>query len=306
MTNAIRNRHHNVPRSYGGSNDHANVVSINADLHTDFHRRFGHLTPDQLMRLLVVCSAYDGPPKSFLTDFLNTTLQPDWRTMYSSHALTPVQLDPSVSNGTPSDTYRLASEYVETAQETLTDLNALLRGASTGRVQTMDEHMRTQVTMGVSRLGSIVHNYGQMLGSSYTAPATEGTSDIRVSIHTTYQLLSEASATMSSVQALLGQGLGAEARNFRRSALQFFRVNSGTEAVHKSLTQTNGKGHLLYTNPLDSHYRTLLLDQVHGVTHEKPCDIRRKELVAVLNAHTRKLLGNILREHEVIDRHCDA
>lgn len=294
-----QNKHHNIPRSYGGSNDLCNIPTIDAGEHTHFHSIFGHLTPDQLLRMLIVSSAYNGPPKSFLSDFLNASTERDWRGMYDQTALRDIPENIDSSNDV-SQTYLTAALYAERAQEIISDLNQVFRQSENARLKAMDEQSRMSVHYGMMELDDIMNNYRKLLQPPNVPSTHEGVTPTRISLHTAYQLLAESSAAMSSVQALLGQNITDEARQFRSESLRFFRSLTGADAAKEALNKTNGMGLLLYANPLTPHTRARLLHCLKGVNYKNPDDSQRKELITVLNAHTRRLLGSLLSEQQII------
>lgn len=295
------NRHHNIPRSYGGSNDSCNVPYIDASEHAAFHAVFGHLTPDQLLRMLVVSSAYKGPPKSFLTDFLNAATERDWRGMYDPAALRMRPNGNGAHDG-ESATYALAAGFVERAQVLIGELNGVFKQTETARLKQMDEEPRYRVHQGMQELERIVNDYRALLRPPHTAPTAEGVSNTRIALHTAFQLLAETRATMSSVQALLGQRLSDDARALKNDTLRFFRSETGADAAKAALNKTNGAGILLYANPLLPRKRTQFLSALRTVQYENPDDTERVGLITVLNAHTRRLLGSLLSEQQIIDQ----
>lgn len=84
------NRHHNVPRSDGGSHKKCNISIVHAGRHDEFHAWAWNYPPDTVLRLMAIHAARipgQSLPPSALEDFLCTLTDVPWEDFYESDAI---------------------------------------------------------------------------------------------------------------------------------------------------------------------------------------------------------------------------
>lgn len=79
------NRHHNVPRSRGGSRKRSNISIARAGRHGEFHTWAWNYPPDTVLRLMAIHAARvpgHALSPSVLEDFLATLTDAPWEELY--------------------------------------------------------------------------------------------------------------------------------------------------------------------------------------------------------------------------------
>lgn len=84
------NRHHNVPRSDGGSHKKCNISIVHAGRHDEFHAWAWNYPPDTVLRLMAIhaaCIPGQSLPPRALEDFLSTLTDVPWEECYEPDAI---------------------------------------------------------------------------------------------------------------------------------------------------------------------------------------------------------------------------
>lgn len=84
------NRHHNVPRSRGGSPKKSNISIVHAGRHDEFHAWAWNYPPDTVLRLMAIHAARipgQSLSPNALEDFLSTLTDVPWEEFYEPDAI---------------------------------------------------------------------------------------------------------------------------------------------------------------------------------------------------------------------------
>lgn len=83
-------RHHNVPRSRGGSTEKSNIAVVRHVRHEAFHTWAWNYPPDSVLRLMAIHAARipgQSLPPTALEDFLSTLTDNPWEAFYEPDAI---------------------------------------------------------------------------------------------------------------------------------------------------------------------------------------------------------------------------
>ena len=83
-------RHHNVPRSRGGTRKKSNISTVHPGRHKQFHAWAWNYPPDSILRLMAIHAVRvpgQSLPPSALEDFLSTLTDVSWEEFYEPDAM---------------------------------------------------------------------------------------------------------------------------------------------------------------------------------------------------------------------------
>lgn len=282
------NDHHNIARSHGGSNHACNLIHIHKRDHTNFHRIFEHLTPDQFLRILTLYGVREGMPPTMSQRLLKKLMEQDIYDPKALVALSPTSQN-ETSNGVGGQKLLKADHCVQMclshAQKVRENLQGTLYRSTGDRAQdNLRKYLRTQVTDitdGLGKYSSLLPEISRETGELHVTKSS-------VATHTAYQLLKEASLTTEVIASLLGNGEPHHIQRKRKMSQRLFKGETGAETIRNALSERNRQGHYQYVAPL-----------LPSVRHET-FDCARGQMEDWNAVNVRRTIGNLVHHFEAL------